>query len=241
MALCFGPSDGGGYGGREANDWFFHIPRTGGNFTIRAVTNMRRGGAKVWAAHRGHAHGAPDRVRPHLIRKCFTIVRPPLDWYRSFYRFRLTKHYVGKNMAPGHPLDKYIWAGQHQNGGRIHSFDYFVGRAQQAYPHGYVNALYGPFIRGVDAVLSTDKLNTELPALMEQWGYDKPIPLPPVKRNRTTDEQGRWDPPRKFDNWVKRGHAVEDLPVELEPNTRRLMENNEGQIIRWLTDRRVMP
>jgi hypothetical protein len=148
---------------------------------------------------------------------------------------------VGANLAPGHPLDRYIWEGQHQNGGHIFPFNDFVRAVQGAYPEGYVNELYDDFIKYVDAVLSTAKLNTELPALMQRWGYDSLMELPPVRRNRTTDNHGNWARPKKFDKWVQRGHKVGDLPVDIEPSTLKLMQSTEGQIIRWLTDRRVMP
>lgn len=235
MALSFGED------AQSAWSWFFHIPRTGGNYTIRTVRGLRIGGQKIFMRHKGHAHGHPMKYPPHNIRRCFTIVRPPLDWYRSFYRFRIVKHYVGSNMAPGHELDKYIWSGQHQNGGHIYPFEDFVRAVQGAYPDGYVCELYCKFIRYVDKILSTDNLATELPALLASWGFDTPVTVPPIKKNATTDIQGNWRVPKQFKEWVARGHPVDELPVDLSPDAKALMATTEYRIINWLTDRRVIP
>ena len=166
-------------------------------------------------------------------------MRPPLDWYRSFYRFRIVKHYIGANMEPGHPLDGFIWEGQYRNGGRIFEFDYFVREVQANYP-GYVGDLYCGFIKLMDAVLATDRLSTELPALLERWGYDNPVWTPGRRKNRTVNEQGEWVVPRQFKRWTEGGTPIDALPVELEPRTQALMEDKECAIINWLRERRVM-
>jgi len=224
MALCFGPSRA------EATDYFFHIPRTGGNYTIRVILRLELGGKPAFKEHRGHGHGPPDTI-PQPIGRSFTIVRPPLDWYRSFYRFRIGKHYVGKNMAPSHPLDKYIWTGQHQRGGHIYPFNSFVACVQADYPEGYLTGLFGRFIRGVDEVLSTDELSTQLPALLAKWGYDEPIWLPRNRKNATVDDHGRWVRPSKFNRWVSRGHNVAELLMDIEPATLQRLEECEHKII----------
>jgi hypothetical protein len=162
-----------------------------------------------------------------------------LDWYQSFYRFRIVKHYVGANIKPGHPLDRFIWEGQYRNGGHILDFDYFVRAVQEEYP-GYVTHLYGGYTCLVDAVLCTDKIGTELPALLERWGYDGPVWVPPTRKNNTRDDAGAWVAPKKFKRWILEDKPIDALPVELEPRTRALMEDKEYAIINWLRERRVM-
>lgn len=237
MALMFGPARG--YNATGGMDWFFHIPRTGGNYTIRACVNLNLNGENVYAQHKGHAHGPPGNFRPHLINRCFCTVRPPLDWYQSFYRFRIVKHYIGSNMAPGHELDKFIWKGRYQNGGRFFPFDYFVREVQRAYP-GYVTDLYRKFTGLVDAVLSTDTLSKELPALLLRWGYDEPVWTPPKRKNATRRKDGEWVKPRQFKRWTAHGPPVDELPVDLEPATLKLMEEREYKIIEWLRERRII-
>lgn len=229
MALSFGPSK------TEATDYFFHIPRTGGNYTIRIINTLRRGGVPIFKKHRGHAHASPINMAAGTggIQRSFTIVRPPLDWYKSFYRFRIVKHYVGKNMAPGHPLDKHIWAGRYREDGHIYDFEHFVSAVQAEYPDGYVASLYKRFVGHVDMVLSTDNVSRELADLMVYWGYDRPDMIK-GKKNNTTDIEGNWVAPKHFKRWAARGHGVDALPVDLKPGTLNLMERRERKIIDWM-------
>jgi hypothetical protein len=233
MALRFGATE------QQAFDWFFHIPRTGGNFAIRSLTQMNLKGEPVYARHKGHAHGSPLKFRVHDVRRGFCIVRPPLDWYRSFYRFRIVKHYVKANMEPGHPLDQFIWHGRYRNGGGIYNFDSFVKKVQHEYPDGYLTELYFKFIRYVDMVLSTDRIATELPVLMTTWGYDAPVWVPDGKKNNTTNKHGAWVTPKNFVKWTKH-NPIPALPVEISPTTVELMEEREACIIAWLRDRRIL-
>jgi hypothetical protein len=233
MAFCFGPTN------VTATDYFFHCPRTGGNYTLRVINKLTFNGEPIFRKHRGHMHCAPPGLKHGTggIKRSFTIVRPPLDWYRSFYRFRLTKHFIGRNMAPGHPLDKYIWEGQYQNGGQILPFDHFVRSVQQEYPKGYLTALFSRFMDHVDMVLSTDGITIQLPSLLASWGYDEPIKLPPGRRNSTVDRHGNWTPPKKFKRWAHKVQAkdrVRELPVDIEHSTVNLMERKEARIIERL-------
>lgn len=227
MAFCFGPTK------KEATDYFFHCPRTGGNYAIRVINALSMNGTTIFRKHRGHMHCAPPGLKYGTggVKRSFTITRPPLDWYRSFYRFRLTKHYVGRNMAPGHPLDFYIWEGQYRNGGHIIPFDTFVRRVQEKWPQGYLTELFSGFIDHVDAVLSTDQLGVQLPVLMAKWGYDEPIKTPPGRRNATVDRRGKWTPPKKFGRWTKLGPGVDALPVDIGLGTVELMEHREAKLI----------
>lgn len=230
MALSFGPTKA------EATDYFFHCPRTGGNYTIRAIRHLRISGEPAYKKHRVHMHAAPPDVRPGTLNvgRSFAIVRPPLDWYRSFYRFRIVKHFVHQNLPPSHPLDKYIWGGQYRDGGFIFPFDGFVHSVQLDYPGGFLTKLYGRFMDHVDEVLSTDQLTVQLPALLAKWGYDEPIWLPDSRKNVTTDPGGGWAPPKAFKKWTADGAQINELPVDVAPGTVAIMEHTERRIIEKL-------
>jgi hypothetical protein len=142
-------------------------------------------------------------------------------------------------MEPGHPLDKHIWTGQHQNGGHIYPFNEFVGSVLAEHPHGYLTKLYGKFMPYVDEILSTDELTKELPAMLERWGYAVPQ-VRKKPRNITKDRDGNWQPPAIFYERVKRGHPVDELPVDIAPDILAAMEAAEHKIIRDLRDRRIL-
>jgi len=161
-------------------------------------------------------------------------VRPPLDWYRSFYRFRIVKHFVGRDLLPGHPLDHYIWAGRYSTHGHIFDFDHFVKGALSEFP-GYLTQLYGRFVPYVSAVLETKDISRTLPALLASWGYDEPIRTPPGKRNSTTDDNGDWKQPRQLAKWLERGDGLpEGLPVYLSRSTQDMINAHEAKVIHWL-------
>jgi hypothetical protein len=158
---------------------FFHIPRCGGNYTIRTVKGLRKGGSKVKKEHFGHRHGGPLNCR-RSVKKSFVIIRDPLDWYASFYRFRIFKHYGKRDMEPGHPLDFFIWR---KAGGDIFGFDYFCNKVATTHPWGYVTEMFCRFFPFVTTFLWLPELTTSLPRLFADWGYDRPVSLPPKPKN----------------------------------------------------------
>ena len=162
-------------------DYFFHIPRCGGNYTIRVARGLQKDGEKVDISHFGHKHGGPLETTCD-VKRSFVIIRHPMDWLRSFYRFRIYKHYTIKRMDPGHPLDFFIWE---KAGGKIFSFDYFLRQITKTYLFGYVTTLFCRFFPFVTDVLWLPDLTATLPRLLERWGYDTPIALPPKPKNES--------------------------------------------------------
>lgn len=133
-------------------------------------------------SHFGHRHGGPLNSTRRDINRSFVILRPPMDWLRSFYRFRIYKHYGKRNMDPGHHLDFYIWE---KAGGEIFDFDYFCNRVVKGHPWGYVTAMFCRFFPFVTTFLWLPELTKSLPTMLADWGYDTPIALPPKKKNES--------------------------------------------------------
>lgn len=163
-------------------DFFFHIPRCGGNYTIRTAKGLRKNGKKLAMSHFGHKHGSPLNTTRTDIRRSFTIIRHPFDWYLSFYRFRIYKHYGKRNMDPGHHLDFFIWK---KAGGKVFSFDYFLNQVAEHHPWGYVTEMFCRFFPFVTTFLWLPEITTTLPLLLTDWGYDTPIALPPKPKNES--------------------------------------------------------
>jgi hypothetical protein len=194
------------------NDCFFHIPRCGGNYTRRVISRLQKDGKRTFAKNHTPGHGGP-LVQSHLpIARSFCIVRDPLSWYKSFYRYTLNKHYDKQRLKPGHVLHHFIW--QDQNG-PVKSFDEFLSTINYRFRHGYVTSLYCSFIPFVTNILFTEQLTSALPELLASWGYDVPIKLPRIPTNATTA-------------------LVKRYPADASKETINDMIRNEIGIIRYL-------
>lgn len=189
-------------------DFFFHIPRCGGNYTIRTATALTINGEKVKAEHFGRAHGCPLEAK-RKIKRSFAILRPVVDWYKSFYRFRIYKHYGIKKMDPGHALDFFIWESA---GEPIKSFESFIRNVIKQYPLGYLTGLYCRFFPFVTDVLWLPDLTEALPALFTSWGYDTPVVVPPKPKNE----------------------SPKDIPADCSLSTQNRLLNAERGIVNYL-------
>jgi len=162
--------------------YYFHIPRCGGNYTIRTFKGLRLNGSRINTRmrHFGHKHGSPLNCDRGDVQFSFTTIRDPLSWYLSFYRFRIYKHYGKNNMNPGHHLDFFIWE---QAGGEIFDFDWFLNKVVEQHPWGYVTAMFCRFFPFVTTFLWLPELTQSLPRLLADLKYDKPVALPPKPKN----------------------------------------------------------
>jgi hypothetical protein len=150
MALCF-----------DDNKVFFHIPRTGGNYTrgvIRSITKFKH--------EIGHPHAAPLEIWDRLTdnHETFCIVRHPFDWISSLYKHRIErtkpedrKKYNFVNFC----IDK--------------TFNNFIENILNVQPFGYASRYFSEYIFYVDHILHTENLTQELQQLLHQWGYKKKI------------------------------------------------------------------
>lgn len=138
---------------------FYHIPKTGGNY-VRRVIQITKVKLGIHSNEIGHSH-SNILNNPELIGlESFTVIRHPLEWYKSFYRFREQKK----------------WGGNHTRG--IHkkgdTFEQFILKMIDAYPSGYVTNLYMTNIPFVCHILKTENLTKDLKALFEKWEYPFP-------------------------------------------------------------------
>lgn len=115
----------------------YHIPKTGGTWVKVALKNAGvRYRTPRWSRephpfNLKHAHSTPDNVTPKAKagRVGITFVRQPVTWYASYWSFRSRK---GARRDEKFPADG-LWSDD---------FDRFVNNILDAYPRGFVTALY---------------------------------------------------------------------------------------------------
>ena len=116
---------------------FYHIPKTGGTWVKVA---LKEAGVKTGAVRTTGgphpfnlkwAHACPGTVpeRSKDGRFSFCFVRQPIAWYTSYWAFRSRK---GARRDENFPADG-LWSDD---------FDQFVNNLLDAYPGGFVTALY---------------------------------------------------------------------------------------------------
>lgn len=141
---------------------FYHIPKTGGTYVRKVLQSLDAGFKEI-----GHIHCSPlDIFGKAGDKKSFCVVRHPLSWYESYYRYR-----VDNGWKPDHHIDVACRAGDFE--GFIKNFIHF-------YRFGYVTSLYARYVPFVDVVLNLDNLSDQLQDLLKSWGYKKKIDKIPV-------------------------------------------------------------
>jgi len=127
---------------RTGKSIFYHIPRTGGMWVKSAVrhSGVPYDRAKRVTGYKNrlkmyNEHSPPDGIldseKEGRLSYCF--VRHPIDWYKSFWSFRVASGHVQLR----NPLDFYCWD---------NVFEKFVANALIIYPNGYVTELYQLFV-----------------------------------------------------------------------------------------------
>ena len=126
---------------------FYHIPKTGGTWVkvalkaagIRARAVRTTGGPHPFNLKWAHAcpGTVPERAKKDRFSFCF--VRRPVAWYASYWSFRSRK---GARRDEKFPADG-LWSDE---------FDQFVNNLLDAYPSGFVTALY-QYYTGADCEL----------------------------------------------------------------------------------------
>ncbi len=132
---------------------FVHIPKTGGVWVRRAITQA--GVSTVEAGHASLAAGnMHNRTRSINTqgRFQFAFVRHPLNWYASFWSYRM---FSGWSTLPA-SLDACMSV----------DFDRFIRNALRAFPQGWVGDHYrrylGSALDGVDFIGRTERLSEDL-------------------------------------------------------------------------------
>lgn len=152
---------------------FYHIPRTGGNY-VRSV--IRAIGVNTREVHHPHSN-IVDNIQLSGLES-FTVIRHPMDWYKSWYRYREMR-----NWPDNHKV------GMHKPGD---SFVDFVNKMLMAYPSGYFTSKVFANVPFVSHVLRTDQLTDQLRILIESWGYSWPDHIP--KENSSNKNISTWLP-----------------------------------------------
>lgn len=82
---------------------FIHIPKTGGNWVREALINSIKGGPVICYYPNNNHHPTVDDIpAEHKHKPTFCFVRDPLDWYASYWRWRITE---GWQYHQTHPFD----------------------------------------------------------------------------------------------------------------------------------------
>jgi len=159
---------------------FYHIPKTGGNYIRLVLQRITTDIEEIT-----HPHASPLKVgkKRHDPEKSFCVVRHPLTWYESFFRYRIkTGWRLGQgtriyNDGP-HPIDAHC----HSD-----TFRAFISKMLVYYPNGWVTSLYLRFIPFCKYTLRQENLTPELKELLTMFGYKK---FPKVINKKTNVTQG---------------------------------------------------
>ena len=134
---------------------FFHIGRTGGTYITSCI---RKSAPKKTVHNFGHVHFmTPIRLLPKKNITWICSIRDPLEWYKSYFRYRIQKKWK-KN----HHIDKLC---QDTN------FEEFTKKLIYHFPYGYLSSFYALTVPFCDIVIDTKFLTAQLKKLFNQWNY----------------------------------------------------------------------
>jgi hypothetical protein len=147
---------------------FYHVPKTGGIWVSQAI---RASGIKLGRAERIKAnipltrtHSIPELIQPEIKegRFSFCFVRYPIDWYKSFWCYRIRTRTIDLRF----PAD-LCWS---------NDYDEFVNNLLLQYPTGFVTNLYqcyvGRELNGVDFIGKQETLADDLVTALNLSGED---------------------------------------------------------------------
>ena len=175
---------------RTKKSVFYHTPRTGGISVKEAIRlsginydrtkhSQVKNRLKMYTEH-ATPDGTIAEDKDGLFSFCF--VRHPIDWYKSFWSFRVAKGHVQIR----NPLDYYCWDT---------IFERFVANALDYYPDGYVTELYKLFVGEnldkVDFIGKQENLVNDLILALNMAGeeFDEDVIRNLKKYNRTFDRR----------------------------------------------------
>lgn len=152
---------------------FLHVPKTGGSW-VRAVLD-RNGLA-------GSSLG-PEHTHVHFEKWSFCVLREPVDWWLSLWRFRNDTNF--ESLDGQHPLYEVDRLREIEPGPFLH-------RAIEEFP-GLCGRLYATFVGNADYVLQTEHLQNHMALLSSRVGWpplDLAVPRVNVTRPRFMPEMG---------------------------------------------------
>ena len=163
---------------RFSNHIFYHIPKCGGSYVRNIIERMEPDRQEIcWT----HSTPFESRVGMDVELPSFAMVRHPVTWYPSYFRYRLS------NVRNPWKPDCYYDA-------KVESETYidFIMKTLGSTVAGattYVGHLYAPFIKNVDYLLKLEDIHEELNKVFSKWGYDYwkykvgPIKISPLHIN----------------------------------------------------------
>jgi len=157
---------------------FHHIPKTGGQVLTDALS-------KHWLPNRRRQQHSiycqPDNpnlpyVAPNILNKpptpnllFFTFVREPLEWYRSYYFFRVRTGWSASTSGATWPLDNY------PHTPKPHTFSRFLQWALDSYPQ-YLTRLFSLYTENENTLIgATERLWEHTSQIGQRFGFEHNI------------------------------------------------------------------
>ena len=161
---------------RNNKIFFWHIPKTGGRWVLEALSRRyaRAGLSRVKRVQPeakplmlfGH-HAPWDQVSEEFKRDRFhfCFVRHPLNWYKSWWSYRIRRNRSDKR----HYADRY-----HRE-----DCDEFINVILDAHPKGFVTKLFKLYVGSgrMDCIGRTENLLVDLNEIMRRAGQSIRIPF----------------------------------------------------------------
>lgn len=196
---------------RNDKVFFWHIPKTGGRWVLEALSRRYAmvGLSRVPRVQPERKpfmlfgqHAPPSEVAEELKRDRFhfCFVRHPLEWYKSWWAYRIRRHRSDKRHYCDHYHDE--------------DCDKFINNVLDAHPNGFVTELFQLYVGSngdrMDYVGHTENILADLKEAMKLAGQPIAKPFDRLSpRNCSSDLP--WITPRLVVNpeTIKRVNAVE--------------------------------
>lgn len=146
---------------RFSNHIFYHIPKCGGSYVRHIIEKMETDRQEIcWT----HSTPFETRIGQTISYPSFAMVRHPVTWYESYFRYRRTS-----NTRP--------WQKDCYYDAKVESETYqeFIEKTLASTVAGattYVGHLYAPFIKNVTHLLKLEHIHEDLNMVFSKWGYD---------------------------------------------------------------------
>lgn len=145
---------------------FFHVPKTGGTWVTVVLKDIFKDRYQDYKPSPKHElnlrfeHITPKDSEDRIFkdRKSFGFVRNPIDWYTSFWKYRMKNNWDNNFV-----LDREC---------RSTNLEIFVRNCLDKYPEGFVSTLFKEFTEDLDFVGKQENLKNDLLRFLEQSGED---------------------------------------------------------------------